>query len=245
MPAPPTLLLLTRPESASRAFLEALRQDGIGPVTPILSPLIDVRVTGPLPDLRDVSGLIFTSANGVRAYAELGGSPGLTAFTVGSATARAAEQAGLRARSAGGDADSLVAMLGRGEAAVPLVHLRGSHARGDVACRLTEMGVPTTEAVIYDQPLCPPTDEARAVLQGTRPVVVPLFSPRTATAFAGLPRKAPIFVAAFSEAVAMAAGGGHIVKPGIARQPQQAAMIACTAAMVTQARELEARRGRV
>ncbi|WP_375258258.1 uroporphyrinogen-III synthase [Citreimonas sp.] len=245
MSAPPTLLLLTRPESASRAFLEALLRAGVGQVEPIISPLIDVTVIGPLPDLSGLAGLVFTSANGVRAYTALGGAPGLPAFTVGRATARAAEQAGLRARAAEGDADALVAMLAQDGARGPLVHLRGSHARGDVAKRLTDLAIPTTEAVIYDQPIRPPNEDALAALQGTRPVVAPLFSPRTATFFAALPKNAPIFVAAFSEAVALAAGGPHIVSPGIARRPDEAAMIACTADMVAQARKLEARRGRV
>lgn len=244
MPAP-TLLLLTRPEAASRAFLDALREAGVDPVAPVLSPLIEVAVTGPLPDLRGAAGLIFTSANGVRAYAQLGGAPDLPAFAVGAATARAAAEARLKARAAGGDADALVAMVAQGDVAGPLVHLRGCHARGDVARRLTDLGIPTTEAVIYDQPPCPPSEQALAALNGTRPVVAPLFSPRTATLFAALPKKAPVFVAAISEAVARTAEGPHIVASGIARRPDRAAMIACTAQMVAQARELEALRGRV
>jgi uroporphyrinogen-III synthase len=245
MPAPPTLLLMTRPAGASKAFLDALQEAEVGPVEPIVSPLIGIRWTGALPDLDGVDALVFTSVNGVEAYRALGGPPGLRAFTVGRATAEAAARAGLQASSAGGDADALVAMIVAGRAPGRLLHLRGTHGRGAVAERLTRAGVPASEAVIYDQPARPPSEAALAALSGTRPVVAPLFSPRTAAILAGLPIKAPILVAAMSEAVAKATAPLHSRATGVAARPDQDAMVACTAELVARARELETPRGPV
>ena len=72
MPPLPPFLLLTRPERESRRFLAELAAER---AEPLVSPLLDIVTTGPLPYLAGVRGLIFTSANGVRAYAALAAPP--------------------------------------------------------------------------------------------------------------------------------------------------------------------------
>ncbi|MDJ0821546.1 MAG: uroporphyrinogen-III synthase [Paracoccaceae bacterium] len=233
------LLLMTRPRAASERFLAELSTE----CAPILSPLIGFTVTGPLPDLAGVRGVIFTSANGVAAYQALGGPTHFPAFAVGAATAAAAREVGLEVTSADGDAEALIAMISQRHPQGPLLHIRGTHGRGDVAARLTALGVPTQAAILYDQPEIPATEAAKTALSGTRPVVAPVFSPRTGALLAKLPVKAPLLVAAMSEAVVKSLAPLHIRESSIAERPDAASMAACTGALLAQARALEADQG--
>jgi uroporphyrinogen-III synthase len=234
-------VLITRPEPGASAFAQALRHAEPGPLEIILSPLMTIALQGALPDLGAFAGLIFSSANGVRAYAQAGGPAGLPAFAVGDATAHAAAEAGLVAEPCGGSADALVARLLTRHPATPLLHIRGSHSRGAVAARLTAAGIHTTDIVLYDQPTCPPTQAARAALQGARPLVAPLFSPRSAALLADMHPKAPLYVVALSDAVARA-----VTMPAaamaVAATSDLKAMLAATGPMIAHIRELEADR---
>lgn len=220
MPAVPPVLLLTRPEAGSRRFLADLAAEGVTGFTPIISPLLGIEVTGPLRDLDGAGGAIFTSANAVRAYMALGGRPLPLCYTVGDATARAAREAGFAPRSAGGNADALVAMIRAEAPGERLVHFRGTHARGEVAGRLAAAGLHAGDAVIYDQPAQELSAAAKAALDGDVPVIAPLFSPRSAAQFAGVPRgRAPLIVAAMSRDVAAALGALYVTRLEIPAQP--------------------------
>ena len=191
----PQQVLITRPEPGASELARAL---GGGIVSPVMR--VAPRELA-LPE--GLAGLVLTSANGVRA---LGGRGPRLAWCVGDRTAAEAEAAGYEAHSAGGDSDALVALIAA-HGAGPLLHVRGAHARGDVAARLTAAGVPCAEAVAYDQPFVPLTAEAEAALAGTAPLLVPLYSPRAAARLAVLARNAaaPLHVVAMSPAVARAA----------------------------------------
>ncbi|KUF10190.1 uroporphyrinogen-III synthase [Pseudoponticoccus marisrubri] len=229
------VLLMTRPEPAAREVIAALRARGLD-FRAVISPLIGIAVTGPLPDTAGLRGLVITSANGVRAWCALGGPRDLPVFAVGDATARTAREAGMVADSAGGDAAALVARLSAQRPAAPLCHLRGRHARGDVAARLSAAGIETREAVIYDQPEQPLSAEARAALDGDSPVVAPLYSPRTATLMAQMlaarPPKAPLCVAAMSETVAKPLAALHNRSLRIAARPDSDAMLDAVAGLL-------------
>lgn len=239
-PVPRPKLLLTRPQPASERFAAELRDDGAGSFDCVISPLVGIVASGPLPDLSGYMRLIFTSANAVEAYADLGGPSGLSCFTVGDATALAAENAGLVPRSAGGDADALASLIRRDRPAGPLLHLRGTHARGDLAERLTAQGILTDEAVIYDQPLGDLSPEAQTLLGAWPAVIVPLFSPRSAARFAetaGHVRSC--WIVAMSDAVAQAMG---VLRPDrlmIAAHPTGAEMRKTVAMLMDEARTLE------
>src|SRR5262245_38438369 len=61
----------------------------------VVAPLLAVRMIPDVSiDLRGVAALAFTSANGVRAFADASGERGLKVFAVGAATASAARAAG-------------------------------------------------------------------------------------------------------------------------------------------------------
>lgn len=164
-------LVLTRPEAQSREIAVALGDD----VPVIVSPVLQIVPAGPVPDLRNYAGLIFTSANALAFVPGLDGTP---VYCVGERTADAARAAGADVRLIARNADDLVA---RFSGAGPLLHLRGEHARGEIAERLNLAGIETHETVVYRQESLPLTHDARAALEGSRPVVLPLYSPRSAT----------------------------------------------------------------
>ncbi|MGY9045919.1 hypothetical protein P775_02270 [Puniceibacterium antarcticum] len=234
------ILLMTRPRAASEGFVLALQGAREVAFDPVISPLIGVDACGTLPDMPSDGGVIFTSANGVAAYGALGGAVVDTCYVVGAATAAAARQAGFDPLSADGDAAALVQLILRQPPTGPLLHLRGTHARGNIAQTLSDLGTRTQEAVIYDQPLLELTDRARAALNGTAPVVVPLFSPRSAERFAGLHcGTAPLLIVAMSQAILQEVVDLRAIANIVTSQPSGEAMQKAVLQLLASATKLE------
>ncbi len=83
--------------------------------------------------------------------------------------------------------------------------LRGEDARGEVAERLVLAGTETVSLVIYRQEAQPLSPDGAAILAAESPVILPLFSPRSAALFrAALPpdARATLLLVAMSAAVA-------------------------------------------
>jgi uroporphyrinogen-III synthase len=212
------ILILTRPAAASertRADVARLRPGS----EVIVSPVIEIE---PLPVVVETvpDGLILTSENGASVAATLGLPAGMAAWCVGGRTAEVATAAGFAALSAEGDAEALLQMILGSAGGGLLLHLRGEHARGDIVPRLRAAGRAAAEANAYRQTEQPLSAEARAALQGGAPVVVPLFSPRSAAILAAQgPFAAPLWVVAMSAATARAAAAlepahiSHVDKP--------------------------------
>lgn len=232
MPDPLPILLMTRPEPESRKFIADLRARGTGGFRPVISPLIGIRYTNQLPDLSDHAAVILTSRHSVAALLAGGADCSGPAFTVGKATAAAARAAGFDVQTADGDAEDLFDLIAQSDVRGPLLHLRGTHSRGNLASRLTQTGIMTREAVIYDQPELPLSSEAKHALDGKLPVVAPVFSPRTAALLATHLGQAPLSVAAMSESVAKAMSSRHINAVRIAVRPDAEAMLSVTIDML-------------
>lgn len=181
-------VLITRPEADAApvaAALEALGHEAA--IEPLLTivPRPDAAV-----DLTGVQALAFTSANGARVFAGLADRRDLPVFTVGDATAAAAEAAGFaRVESAGGDvtalADLIAARLEHGAGAV--FHPAAGTVAGDLKGRLEAAGFTVRRAVLYDsEPSRALSDKtAEALRQGGLDSVL-FFSPRTGRTFVRL-----------------------------------------------------------
>ncbi len=230
-------LLLTRQSEDSVRFLELLPDLGLRAV---ISPLIETCVRPGVVRMQGVGGVIFTSAAGVRAAADLNVMPDLPCYCVGARTAQVARDAGWQAVQAGQNADTLVAGLLAQRPDGPLLHLRGAHARGDVAARLTAQGMRTREQVIYDQLLQPLTPDAQAVLADEKPVIVTLFSPRAARQFAETaPVRTGLYLCVMSDAVAEQVKHLKTEQVFVAARPDSAAMADCVGQAVRQASRVE------
>lgn len=211
------VLLLTRPEVASRRF--AADCAGLG-LRIVIAPLQRiVPVAHDADALARAEGLVFTSPVAVP-FA--GPGRGRVAICVGPRTAAAAEAAGFVAQvsttgEAGGMLPLLAAHCGR------LVHPHGRHLARDL---------PVEGVVVYDQIAVPPTDEALEVLAGQLPVVLPLFSPRSArlAAQAAAGARAPLRPVAISAAAAAAWAETRPEPARLAMRPDAAAMLAAVAA---------------
>lgn len=216
-------ILVTRPAPDGAATAKALaKSTGLAIVE---SPLVRIEPTGSLPDMSPFRRLIFTSRNGVRAYHDLGG-PTLPAICVGQATAEAAEEAGHPATAIGGDGDALAAGILKARPEGPLLHIRGETVRSEIAPRLTAGGIPAEQAIIYRQTLLDLNEEAQKLLSDRRPVIVPLYSARTAARLADVARpRAPLYLVSISTVVARAAGPLDTGNMVIAQAPDAASMI--------------------
>ncbi|CUK09822.1 uroporphyrinogen-III synthase [Shimia thalassica] len=219
-PQVPTIVL-TRPLGASERFADQLRVSGVNlPIA--ISPVLEIVPTGfTLPER--FSGAIFTSTNGVAAVQ----GHDLPAWCVGDRTTREARLKGWRAFSADGDVEALLSLILQDAPKGPLVHFRGVHSTGDLAQRLTSKGIETSEAVVYRQEQALLNVEAKQLLMGKHPVILPLFSPKSAATIAEQgPFHAPVAVVAISAAVADAARS--IASKGllISRAPDAKAMVA-------------------
>lgn len=228
-------LLLTRPEAASRRFLEACEARMGVSIPALVSPVMAIRPIGVLLPGRPAA-VILTSENGAARAGDLG-LRGMAAWCVGPRTAEVACAAGLRPIEAGPDAEGLVQALLAARPPGLLLHLRGEHARGDVVERLRNGGLIAMEAVVYRQEAQAPGPAARAALDGPGPLVVPLFSPRSAVLLADWEPAAALHVIAISPAVAEAA---RVLCPeslALARSPNGDAMVETTVARLARLAE--------
>lgn len=213
-PAPRPILLMTRPGDDSERTAARIGADVI--VAPILQ-IVPVDHDGAA--LARAPGLVFTSAHAV---ASAGPGRGRPAICVGERTGQVARDAGFSVIQGAGTADSLVPLIAASP--VPLVHPHGRH----LAQRLAVPGV-----VVYDQRPQPLTARARAALMGARPVVVPVYSPRSARLLAGMAAgaRAPLWLVAISDAAA-AAWTAPAARRAVADQPSGRAMDAAIRAML-------------
>ena len=238
----PFTLLLTRPRPQAERFAQAFAERFGPAIRIVISPLLRIEPQqGALPPLSDYSGLVFSSRNGVQSLAGMSDDRRLPAYCVGARTAEAARAIGLRAEFCGADADALVARLAQAAPGGRLLHLRGAHARGGIAERLSASGQPCDEAVIYDQIPQKLSPEALDLLTGEGLVLLPLFSPRSArlAAQATAGATAPLALASMSRAVTEAWAGPLPVLLRQAAHPDAAAMLDALGALIAAARHLE------
>ncbi|QBX33746.1 uroporphyrinogen-III synthase [Paracoccus liaowanqingii] len=201
-------LLLTRPLSDSQRF--AARMDGWPAVT---SPILRiVAVDHDAAALHAAAGLVFTSAHAVGAAGPGRGRP---ALCVGGRTARLARAAGFAVTEGPGTAAGLVPLIAASP--VPLIHPHGRHLAHPL---------PVPGVVVYDQQPLPLTPQAHLLLAGPAPVIVPVFSPRSARLLGDmLPQPcAPLWRVAISAAAAAAWTGPAPARCTEAAQPSAAAM---------------------
>jgi uroporphyrinogen-III synthase len=223
----PMHLLLTRPRPQSARFARQVRSGLDLPPHVTIAPLIKPVFLHPTLPTASFQAVIFTSETGVAASASYTSLP-KRAYCVGDQTARAARRAGFAAQSSAGDAEALLRMLMQGPPHGPLLHICGVDTRGDISERLNFAGVETHVAIAYQQVATALTPAAVRLLSGGDPVVIPLFSPRTAQLFAAAAEPTatvPLYITAFSAAVAQALGGLRIAGLEIAPQPTAEAMI--------------------
>lgn len=210
--AKPLALLLTRPEAQAADFADDLVARFGDQLHLIKTPLLAPRFYAPALPTGPFAALILTSQTGVAAYLRLGDATQNLpkgVHCVGEITATAARNAGLNPLGVASDAKGLINDIVAQNPAGRLLHLRGRDARGDVAKNLNNAGIDTETAIVYVQDEQPLTAQAADVLRSASPVLIPLFSPRTARIFASemvrIRGISPLYVIAMSAEIALEA----------------------------------------
>ncbi len=224
MPRNAPVVLLTRPRTQAEEFRQLLG----GGCEVVISPIIEIQAVEFNVDPDTYHSLIFASQNAVQMAGRSLDLRGRRAVTVGGRSAKAARDLGMDVMSAGGNADDLVACVIARKPPGRVLFLRGRHSRGDVEKRLKNAGIDTDSAIVYEQVEQPLTQQARVVLGGDRPVIMPVFSPRSAQLLGAEVAKisgcAEIYLIAMSDAVLGAWGGPPSDRVDVADHPNAAAM---------------------
>lgn len=227
--------LVTRPLPDAGRTADALAARG---VTALVEPMLRIEfLPPPALDLGDVQALLFTSANGVRAFAAASPERRLPALAAGEATAQEAREAGFRrVESAAGGAEALARLAAArcGAPGGPLLHASGETVAGDLASGLAAAGFRVRREVLYRaraaEAFSPALMEELTV--GSLSFAL-FFSPRTAAVFARLALRSgveescrSVHACVLSEAVGRALEGVAWREVRVAGQPDHEAMMA-------------------
>ncbi|MBL4767449.1 MAG: uroporphyrinogen-III synthase [Rhodobacteraceae bacterium] len=186
--------LLTRPENDSQTVAEILRHQGHRvSLAPLLSiDYLDEKIT----DLTGFQAVLFTSANGVRAFVRQHEDRSLACYAVGEATATEATTAGFqKVVTAGGDVQTLADLVSRSLSPDdgPLLHVSGKDTAGNLSGLLAESGFQVSRAQLYK------AVKATALAPDTLDLIragtlshMPFYSPRTAQTFVRLVKAAGV-----------------------------------------------------
>ena len=226
-------LLVTRPAADGQALAAELEARGH---SVICAPVIDIAMKpDAAPDLTDVKGLAFTSANGVRAFQPFA-TPArhLPAYGVGPQTAAALSAVGFsNVHIAGGDVTSLARTITDDCPEGPVLHISGRDQAGDLAATLKAAGCHARRAVLYEARAA--TELPPAALTALRDNAldgVILYSKRSAEIFYRLASTAGAGGAVLPQAFCLSAGVAEIARAAgaqthVAEFPDDAHIYAC------------------
>lgn len=166
-------VLLTRERSKAEGFRDQLIAAGLDADQVYVSPTMGIEYV-PI-DLPEFECAVLTSGHGVSALPKGFDAAGRSALCVGQRTTAAAQARGFDAECAGPKAQDLLTRLLESPMEKAL-YLRGEHVSLDLAALVQNL----KQAVIYRQPAQDLTVSAKNLLDGGTPVVLPLFSARSA-----------------------------------------------------------------
>ncbi|MEO0608048.1 MAG: uroporphyrinogen-III synthase [Pseudomonadota bacterium] len=182
-------VIVTRAEPGAS---ETAARLGAFDVEVIVAPMLalEVDLECPIPDLGEISGLVFTSANGVRVFANRTSDRSLTAWCVGPATAEAARDSGFAdVRESSGNAVDLALYIDHHAASSnrPLLHVANAAAKGDLKVQLEALGRSVEFAPLYTmRPASALPEPVQHAIQSASACLVLIHSAKGAARFASL-----------------------------------------------------------
>jgi uroporphyrinogen-III synthase len=231
-------LLVTRPPDDAAPLVEALEARGhdclVEPLFTLVPAAVDHAALAEA--LGGVQALLFTSANGARAFAARSPRRDLPVYAVGDATAAAARAAGFAGvDSAGGDVQALAALVAArlDPARGALFHAAGRQVAGDLQGQLAARGFALRRLVLYEaQPVASLSPAAQAPLRDGAIDAVLFFSPRSGGSFvrlltdAGLQGEVGrVHALCLSSAVAESVAALAWARTTVAARPETAALL--------------------
>jgi len=217
-------MLVTRPLEQGRAFVKDYQNLWPNWLNCIVTPLLEIVPRDTDVSFDNIEGAIFSSSNAVK-FAPV--CRDIPAYCVGQTTTRAARHKGWEAFLVAATAKELITEMKCLRPKTPLLHIAGRHMRGKIADNLTQAGLHTRTVIVYDQALRDLSEQAQRVIGGTSPVILPVFSPRTARQL----RKqrlgrAPLHLVALSPAVMDELRQIRAASKTMARAPDGPSMVA-------------------
>ena len=182
-------IIVTRAEPGASETGARLRVMGL---TPVLAPMLTLvpREHEPLPNLENISGLVFTSANGVRVFAGRSQARELPAWCVGPATAAAARTEGFsQVHESTGNALDLARYISANTQIDdrPLLHIANRAAAGTLKSELEAAGFRVIFAPLYEmRPAKALPSAVDQMLAGNQTAILLIHSQKGASAFAAL-----------------------------------------------------------
>lgn len=195
----PIPVLITRAEPGASETAHRVETLGLRALkSPVLA--IQPRPDEAIPDLQSLSGLVFTSANGVRAFTDRSDDRSLAAWCVGPATASAARDAGFETvHESAGNAVDLAEYIGRNSAtsraptSAPLLHVANHAAKGDLKRILEACGFRVVFVPLYEMRVAQSlSSEATRALAARDRIIVLIHSAKGAEAFVQLYAEKPV-----------------------------------------------------
>lgn len=223
-------VIITRAEPGNRQTASRVAAQGLAYLS---APMLVLEATDAvLPNLEPAQGLVFTSANGVRAFARASTRRDLTAWCVGPATLEAARGTGFTAlRHGDGNAEDLAGLIEadaspeKGE----LVHVANEAAAGRLSERLRASGFAVKFAPLYRAVSATRLpDNVVEALNKAAPARVLIHSAKGAEAFIGCQPECRLerhILVAVSHAAAAPLAGSGFARTYIAERPNEDALL--------------------
>jgi len=194
-----TPIIVTRAEPGAGETVQRLQALGCTVLRAPALTLFEKSDTRLLPE-NEISGLVFTSANGVRAYAARRDDREVAAWCVGPATAEAAKLAGFNTiHESAGNAVDLAHFIAaaRAPSNAPLLHVANAAAAGNLKRELETLGFSVAFTPLYEmRPATRLPDVVLEHLKRELSVIVLTHSAKGAEAFANLIEGRPFKTAA-------------------------------------------------
>lgn len=143
-------ILIVRPEEDSAEFITAIKERGYDALVESVLTISYTKET--LPSITPETPLVFTSANGVRAFGKLSDERGHPVYTVGRNTADEARNIGFtHIEAAAGTVEDLSLLLTKTltSSLIPALYVRGEHISSDLAGILSKKEIFLQEFVGY------------------------------------------------------------------------------------------------
>lgn len=216
-------IAITRALPDAERTAQAIRTRG---GEPLIAPLLSIETRAFDTDLGGVQALLFTSAAGVRAFAEASDERARPVLCVGDATAETARARGFQdVRPAAGAAQALTALAAQAldPRAGTLLHVSGADIASDMIGPLSTAGFDAERRIAYEAATAKALPEA---FSGPLDVVL-FYSARAARAFValGAPGAASLTAACMSPNVAKAAEPERWKRVIVASSPREDALL--------------------
>ncbi|KAF0185221.1 MAG: uroporphyrinogen-III synthase [Hyphomonadaceae bacterium] len=231
-------VLVTRAEPGASETASRLRAMGC---EAIVTPLLTIEPVAVSTDIAGFQAVLFTSANGVAAFARVTPDRALPAYCVGDATGDAARVEGFAdVRVAGGDVGALAAFVAASARpdAGPLLHAAGADLAGDLMGALEALGFTVDRRIFYRAVAAealPPDLEAALAADPPMIDIILFHSARAAQAFARCAKPQArlnrITALCLSDAVATAARVREWRAVVAAQEPREATLLALVPAV--------------